>query len=102
GVGGGAKPLDHVIHTLGWPFRTTRKDREIGGSFIYPMGPDMVAIGLVLGLDYRDSTLSVHDSLQLFKTHPLVRQLLGGRGRVGGGGGSGSGGERGRSRRAGS
>ena len=68
-----AKPLDHVIHTLGWPFRTTRKDREIGGSFIYPMGSDMLAIGLVLGLDYRDSTLSVHDSLQLFKTHPMVR-----------------------------
>src|SRR5690242_6367915 len=78
-----AKPLDHVIHTLGWPFRTTRKDREIGGSFIYPMGPDMVAIGLVLGLDYRDSTLSVHDSLQLFKTHPLVRQLLEGGERIG-------------------
>jgi electron-transferring-flavoprotein dehydrogenase len=78
-----AKPLDHVIHTLGWPFRTTRKDREIGGSFIYPMGPDMVAIGLVLGLDYRDSTLSVHDSLQLFKTHPMVRQLLDGGERIG-------------------
>jgi electron-transferring-flavoprotein dehydrogenase len=78
-----AKPLDHVIHTLGWPFRTTRKDREIGGSFIYPMGPDMVAIGLVLGLDYRDSTLSVHDSLQLFKTHPMVQQLLEGGERIG-------------------
>jgi electron-transferring-flavoprotein dehydrogenase len=78
-----AKPLDHVIHTLGWPFRTTRKDREIGGSFIYPMGPDMVAIGLVLGLDYRDSTLSVHDSLQLFKTHPMLRQLLEGGERIG-------------------
>jgi electron-transferring-flavoprotein dehydrogenase len=78
-----AKPLDHVIHTLGWPFRTTRKDREIGGSFIYPMGPDMVAIGLVLGLDYRDSTMSVHDSLQLFKTHPMVQQLLEGGERIG-------------------
>jgi electron-transferring-flavoprotein dehydrogenase len=78
-----AKPLDHVIHTLGWPFRTTRKDREIGGSFIYPMGPETVAIGLVLGLDYRDSTLSVHDSLQLFKTHPMVRQLLEGGERIG-------------------
>jgi electron-transferring-flavoprotein dehydrogenase len=78
-----AKPLDHVIHTLGWPFRTTRKDREIGGSFIYPMGQDMVALGLVLGLDYRDSTLSVHDSLQLFKTHPMVNQLLEGGERIG-------------------
>jgi electron-transferring-flavoprotein dehydrogenase len=78
-----AKPLDRVIHTLGWPFRTTRKDREIGGSFIYPMGADMIAIGLVLGLDYRDATLSVHDSLQLFKTHPMVRALLEGGERIG-------------------
>jgi electron-transferring-flavoprotein dehydrogenase len=78
-----ARPLDRVIHTLGWPFRTTRKDREIGGSFIYPMGPDMLAIGLVLGLDYRDATLSVHDSLQLFKTHPMVRALLEGGERIG-------------------
>jgi electron-transferring-flavoprotein dehydrogenase len=78
-----AKPLDRVIHTLGWPFRTTRKDREVGGSFIYPMGSDMLALGLVLGLDYRDSTLSVHDSLQLFTTHPLVRGLLEGGERIG-------------------
>jgi electron-transferring-flavoprotein dehydrogenase len=78
-----AKPLDHVIHTLGWPFRTTRKDREVGGSFIYPMGPDMITLGLVLGLDYHDATLSVHDTLQLFKTHPLVRGLLEGGERIG-------------------
>jgi len=78
-----ARPLDRVIHTLGWPFRTTRKDREIGGSFIYPMGDDMIAIGLVLGLDYRDSTMSVHDCLQLFKTHPMIRRLLAGGERVG-------------------
>jgi len=78
-----ARPLDRVIHTLGWPFRTTRKDREIGGSFIYPMGPDMLAIGLVLGLDYRDATLSVHDSLQLFKTHPMISQMLKGGERIG-------------------
>jgi electron-transferring-flavoprotein dehydrogenase len=78
-----AKPLDRVIHTLGWPFRTTRKHREVGGSFIYPMGDDMIALGLVLGLDYHDATLSVHDTLQLFKTHPLVRGLLEGGERVG-------------------
>jgi electron-transferring-flavoprotein dehydrogenase len=78
-----AKPLDHVIHTLGWPFRTTRKDREVGGSFIYPMGPDMITLGLVLGLDYHDATLSVHDTLQLFKTHPLVRGPLEGGERIG-------------------
>jgi electron-transferring-flavoprotein dehydrogenase len=43
----------------------------------------MLAIGLVLGLDYRDSTLSVHDSLQLFKTHPMIRGMLEGGERIG-------------------
>ena len=42
-----AKPLDRVIHTLGWPFRMRGKWREVGGSFIYPMGDDMLVIGLV-------------------------------------------------------
>ena len=40
-----AKPLDRVIHTMGWPLRGGRKYREFGGSFIYPMGDDMVTRG---------------------------------------------------------
>ena len=66
-----AKPLDRVIHTMGWPLRAGAKYREFGGSFIYPMGDDMVTIGMVVGLDYRDAELSVHDLLQELKTHPL-------------------------------
>jgi electron-transferring-flavoprotein dehydrogenase len=71
-----AKPLDRVIHTMGWPLRAGRKYREFGGSFIYPMGPDMVTVGMVVGLDYRDAELSVHDVLQELKTHPRVRGIL--------------------------
>ena len=56
---------------------------ESGGSFIYPMGDDQIAIGLVVGLDYRDASLSVHDLLQQFKTHPLIRPLLEGGERIG-------------------
>src|SRR5207245_7805057 len=50
--------------------------REFGGSFIYPMGDDMVSIGIVVGLDYRDTELSVHDLLQELKTHPKIRKIL--------------------------
>jgi electron-transferring-flavoprotein dehydrogenase len=71
-----AKPLDRVIHTMGWPLRGGRKYREFGGSFIYPVGDDMVSIGMVVGLDYRDTALSVHDLLQELKTHPRVRPIL--------------------------
>ena len=72
------KPLGRVIHTMGWPLRNGAKYREFGGSFIYPMGDDMLTIGMVVGLDYRDVELSVHDVLQELKTHPLVRKLLDG------------------------
>jgi electron-transferring-flavoprotein dehydrogenase len=77
-----ARPLDRVIHTMGWPLRSAAKYREFGGSFIYPMGEDMVTLGMVVGLDYRDVELSVHDLLQELKTHPLVRKLLDGGERI--------------------
>ncbi len=77
-----AKPLDRVIHTMGWPLRPQRKYREFGGSFVYPMGEDMVAIGMVVGLDHRDSELSVHDLLQELKTHRRMRKILEGGERI--------------------
>jgi electron-transferring-flavoprotein dehydrogenase len=77
-----AKPLDRVIHTMGWPLRAAARYREFGGSFVYPMGDDMVTVGMVVGLDYRDTELSAHDLLQELKTHPLLRKLLEGGERV--------------------
>jgi electron-transferring-flavoprotein dehydrogenase len=70
------RPLERVIHTMGWPLRSAARYREFGGSFIYPMGDDMLTIGMVVGLDYRDDALSVHDLLQELKTHPAIRTLL--------------------------
>src|SRR3954453_5272322 len=46
-------------------------------------GDDLVSIGFVVDLDYADATTSVHDLLQQFKLHPLVRKILEGGGRVG-------------------
>jgi electron-transferring-flavoprotein dehydrogenase len=65
-------PLDRVIHTMGWPLPSD----AFGGSFIYPQGPNEVAVGLVVGLDYHDADLDVHVLLQRLKLHPLVRQIL--------------------------
>ena len=76
------KPLDRVIHTLGWPLRYGAKHQEFGGSWIYPMGDDRVSIGFVVGLDYTDATVSGHDLLQQFKTSKLVRGILEGGERV--------------------
>ena len=76
------KPLDRVIHTMGWPLRKRAKFNEFGGSFIYPMGEDKVCVGFVAGLDYTDATFSVHDVLQQFKLHPFVKKILEGGKRV--------------------
>jgi electron-transferring-flavoprotein dehydrogenase len=76
------KPLDRVIHTMGWPLRKRAKWNEFGGSFIYPMGEDKVCIGMVTGLDNTDATLSCHDLLQELKTHSFVRKILEGGKRV--------------------
>ena len=76
------EPLDRVIHTMGWPLRKSPRYNEFGGSFIYPMGEDKICIGLVAGLDYTDATFSVHDALQLLKTHPFIKKMLDGGKRV--------------------
>src|SRR5213592_2944809 len=68
------RPLDRVIHTLGWPLPRD----AFGGSFVYPLEPNLVALGLVVGLDYRDAALDVQVLLQRFKRHPLLQELLAG------------------------
>jgi electron-transferring-flavoprotein dehydrogenase len=67
-------PLDAVIHTMGWPLPSD----AFGGSFMYPLEPNVVALGLVVGLDYRNARLDVHALLQQMKLHPLFREVLDG------------------------
>jgi electron-transferring-flavoprotein dehydrogenase len=66
------RPLATIVHTLGWPVPSD----AFGGSFMYPLEPNLVALGLVVGLDYRDAALDVHALLQRMKLHPLFRQYL--------------------------
>ncbi len=66
------RPLDAVIHTLGWPLPAD----VFGGGWIYPMADDLVSFGLVVGLDYPQRSLDVHELLQRLKEHPLLAELL--------------------------
>jgi len=66
------RPLDRIVHTMGWPLPTD----AFGGSFMYPMADDLVALGLVVGLDYDDARFDVHEALQRMKLHPLFRGRL--------------------------
>lgn len=66
------QPLDAIIHTMGWPL----PGDAFGGSFMYPLEPNVVALGLVVGLDYENAHLDVHTLLQQMKLHPLFRPYL--------------------------
>ncbi len=68
------RSLDAVIHTLGWPLPCD----VFGGSFCYPMGEKLVSFGLVVGLDWPQHTLDVHELTQRLKTHPLFEEILSG------------------------
>ena len=66
------RPLDRVIHTMGWPLPSD----AFGGTFCYPLEPNLLALGVVVGLDYHDAGLDVHVLLQRLKQHPLFRPYL--------------------------
>src|SRR6201992_3329533 len=83
------KPLDRVIHTFTqpWPMKISPKYGQLGGTWLYPMKDertrdDLVSIGFVVDLNYKDATTSAHDLLQTFKMHPLVKGILDGGERV--------------------
>ncbi len=67
-----------VIHTVGWPL-----DRSTyGGSFVYHLEDNQVAVGFVIGLDYRNPHLSPFDEFQRFKLHPRIRPTFEGGRRI--------------------
>lgn len=70
--------IGKVIHTVGWPL----DHRTYGGSFIYHLNKEQVALGLVIGLDYRNPYLDTHAELQRMKNHPLFATLLNGGERI--------------------
>ena len=67
-----------VWHSVGWPLSTD----VYGGSFLYHLNGNQVAIGYVVGLDYSNPHLSPFEEFQRFKTHPAVRPILEGGRRV--------------------
>jgi electron-transferring-flavoprotein dehydrogenase len=68
-----------VQHTFGWPLDNATG----GGSFLYHYGDNLVAVGFVLHLNYKNPHLSPFDEFQRFKTHPLVRDTFEGGNRIG-------------------
>jgi len=67
-----------VTHTAGWPL----SNDTYGGSFIYHLDHNQVAIGFVVGLDYKNPYLSPYEEFQRFKTHPAIKPMLEGGRRI--------------------
>jgi len=61
-----------VYHTMGYPL----DNNEFGGGFIYGLNDNKVAVGLVVGLDYKDPSFDVHDAFQIWKTTSFVSKIL--------------------------
>lgn len=61
-----------VVHTLGFPSDTD----TYGGGWIYGMKNNVISIGYVTGLDYKDPNIDPHLEFQKFKTHPKVAEVL--------------------------
>ncbi|MCE4369631.1 electron transfer flavoprotein-ubiquinone oxidoreductase [Xanthomonas hortorum] len=78
-----ADPARHqpglVVHTAGWPL----DGGTYGGSFLYHADDGKIAVGFVVGLDYRNPWLSPFEEFQRFKTHPAIRRHLEGGKRIG-------------------
>ena len=67
-----------VIHSIGWPL-----DRKTyGGSFLYHLNDNKVAVGFVVGLDYQNPYMSPFSEMQRYKTHPAIREVLEGGTRI--------------------
>ena len=61
-----------IVHTVGWPLPTD----TYGGSFLYHLDDNLVSVGFVVGLDYKNPWLSPFEEFQRYKTHPAIRQHL--------------------------
>jgi len=68
-----------VVHTSGWPI----EDRTVGGGFLYHQEGNRVALGYVLGLDYRNAWMSPFEEMQRWKTHAAIRRHIEGGQRIG-------------------
>ena len=66
------------VHTVGWPMDR----RTYGGSWMYHLGGNVISIGFVTALDYRNPYLSPFEEMQRFKTHPAIRKYLEGGRRI--------------------
>ncbi len=68
----GRFPAGKIIHTMGYPLGFS----HFGGGFLYGLSNNLLAAGLVAGLDYQDPSFDPHHAFQVYKRHPLISKVL--------------------------
>src|SRR5436190_10409580 len=71
-VAPGKAEAGKVVHSVGWPVDW----RTYGGSFLYHLDQNRIALGYVIGLDYRDANFQPYEAFQQWKNHPSIKALL--------------------------
>ena len=61
-----------IFHSIGWPLY----NNAYGGSFIYKLSENLLSIGFVVGLDYKNPYLNPYEEFQKFKTHKKIKSIL--------------------------
>ncbi|MDC0651654.1 electron transfer flavoprotein-ubiquinone oxidoreductase [Alphaproteobacteria bacterium] len=64
--------IGNILHTIGWPLY----NNGYGGSFVYKLSENIVSIGFVIGLDYKNTYLNPYEEFQRFKTHTKIKNIL--------------------------
>lgn len=65
-----------IQHTVGWPIQNSLMSDTFGGSFLYHQKPNLVLLGMVVGLDYKNPYLNPYKEFQRWKHHPEVAKHL--------------------------
>lgn len=65
-----------IQHTLGWPLQSSPFSQVFGGTFLYHQEPNLVLVGMVVGLDYTNPYLNPYREFQRWKHHPAISSHL--------------------------
>lgn len=68
---------NRAVHALGWPIFIPPVGPDMfGGGVMYPMGDNKIAVGMIVGLDWKYKDFNTQDALVLFKSHPFVNKFI--------------------------
>ncbi len=69
---------NHVLHSIGYPLCNFYSINLFGGGIVYPVEDQKLAVGIIVGLDWKYADFCAQDALEKFKTHPAIKKYIDG------------------------